>query len=402
MCRVDRRTIEGRAPPGTSYPPYRDAFTPTRYSIKMEDEIARVLEASMSPDEATRVNAEQQLTQGGTMPGFGLALVRCALNQLCAPGTRQLAAVVLKKYVKEHWQEGEGRFFPPQTNDDEKEAIRTLLPNGLADPLPKIRTACGMAIATVATWDWPQQWPQLTTQLVGAIRERRSEDSVVGALRCLAMILGDMDEAQVPEILPALLPELAAIVAADSAVYTLALKRRALAVLHACLLTLGVMSGAKQRAVRDLMTPLLQPWLDLFTSALATPPAPSDPGQCGLQLETLRCLTQVVQYFSKSAGEALLTPLASAARLFHSIAPVYHASMIGTDADDYEPPRDDEGETLSLDSVVSQLLELIMCIVEHPRLRSLLANGAEDTIHRAIGYMCMTAAQEEAWEVRSS
>jgi hypothetical protein len=108
----------------------------------------------------------------------------------------------------------------------------------------------------------------------------------------------------------------------------------------------------------------------------------------------------VVQYFSKSAGEALLTPLASAARLFHSIAPVYHASMIGTDADDYEPPRDDEGETLSLDSVVSQLLELIMCIVEHPRLRSLLANGTEDTIHRAIGYMCMTAAQEEAWEVR--
>ena len=45
----------------------------------MEDEIARVLEASISPDEATRVNAEQHLTQGGTMPGFGLALVRCAL-----------------------------------------------------------------------------------------------------------------------------------------------------------------------------------------------------------------------------------------------------------------------------------------------------------------------------------
>jgi hypothetical protein len=55
-----------------------------------------------------------------------------------------------------------------------------------------------------------------------------------------------------------------------------------------------------------------------------------------------------------------------------------------------------------LDSVVSQLLELIMCIVEHPRVRTLLVDGTEDTIHRAIGYMCMTAAQEEAWEVRSS
>ena len=66
----------------------------------MEDEIARVLEASMSPDEATRVNAEQQLTHGGTMPGFGLALVRCALNQLCAPGTRQLAAVSARRWSR--------------------------------------------------------------------------------------------------------------------------------------------------------------------------------------------------------------------------------------------------------------------------------------------------------------
>ena len=63
----------------------------------MEDEIARVLEASISPDEATRVNAEQHLTQGGTMPGFGLALVRCALNRQVPPGTRQLAAVVLSE-----------------------------------------------------------------------------------------------------------------------------------------------------------------------------------------------------------------------------------------------------------------------------------------------------------------
>jgi hypothetical protein len=27
--------------------------------------------------------------------------------------------VVLKNYVKEHWQEGEGRFMPPQTSDEE-------------------------------------------------------------------------------------------------------------------------------------------------------------------------------------------------------------------------------------------------------------------------------------------
>ena len=206
-----------------------------------------------------------------------------------------------------------------------------------------------MAIATIATWDWPQQWPQLTAQLVGAIRERTSEDSVAGALRCLAMILGDMEETQVEDTVPALLPELCAIVAADAATYTLAVKRRALAVLHACLLTLGVMSGARQRAVRDLMTPLLRPWLDVFAGALAAPPDPTDPGQCGLVLETLRCLSQVVQYFAKSAGDALVAPLGAAARLFHALAPAYHASTIGNESDEYEAPRDDEGEELSLE-----------------------------------------------------
>ena len=98
------------------------------------------------------------------------------------------------------------------------------------------------------------------------------------------------------------------------------------------------------------------------------------------------------------AGDALVAPLGAAARLFHALAPAYHATTIGKESDEYEPPRDDEGEELSLESVVSQLLELIMCLVEHPKLRTLLRDGMEDTIHRAIGYMCMTAAQEEAWE----
>ena len=241
--------------------------------------IAQVLVASMSSDSSIRTEAEHALTQGGTQPGFGLGLTRVALNHSLPYGTRQLAAVVLKKYVKEHWQEGEGRFIQPQTSDQEKPAIRELLPTGLSDPIPKIRTATGMAIATISSWDWPHSWPALTGILLGAIRERRSEDLVLGSLRCLAMIAGDMEESQVPEVVPFLFPELLSIVAADAAVYSLSLKRRALAVLHSCLLTLGMMSGAQQRAVRDLMAPLLPPWLDVFSAALATPPDGGDRGQ---------------------------------------------------------------------------------------------------------------------------
>jgi hypothetical protein len=363
----------------------------------MEDQIAQALVASMSADETTRVNAETQLTQGGTQPGFGLALTRVALNQQTPYGTRQLAAVVLKKYIKEHWQEGEGRFFPPQTSDEEKAAIRELLPVGLSDPIGKIRTACGMAIATICTWDWPHNWPALTGLLIGALRDRLSEDAVTGALRCLAMIAGDLEETQVPETVPVLFPELLALVDAPDASPNV--KRRALAVMHSVLMTLGMMSGARQRAVRDLMAPLLPGWIHAFQRFVdpSSPPAPRDAARCGLVLETLRCLTQVTQYFSKTAGEALLVPLGNAVALFHAMAPAYRSCFVETMNDDSDGERDSDGETLSLATVTSQTIELVMTLVEHPRLSATLAAALDDVVYQAIGYMCMTSAQEETW-----
>ena len=53
-----------------------------------------------------------------------------------------------------------------------------------------------------------------------------------------------------------------------------------------------------------------------------------DSHQCGYALEVLRCLAQVVQYFSKTAGEALMLPLGRAAMLFHSIAPRRGALLV--------------------------------------------------------------------------
>ena len=363
----------------------------------MEEQIAAVLVASMSADASTRSTAEQQLTQGGTQPGFGLSLARVALNQALPFGTRQLAAVVLKKYVKEHWQEGEGRFIPPQTSDEEKHAIRELLPVGLADPVAKIRTATGMAIASICAWDWPHAWPSLTGILLTTLRERRSHDAVVGTLRCLSMICVDLEESQVPDVVPVLFPELLSIVAAPVDAYGLSVKRRALAVFHSCVMTLGMMSFARQRAVRDLMSPLLPGWLEAFAASLATSPNPADADQCGYVLETLKCLSQVAQFFAKTAGDALMPALGRAASLFHAIAPAYRARFVVGEGDD-DDAVDSDGDEISLDAVVGQLLELIMTLTEHPRLCTVLEPALGEIVYQAIGYMCMTRARRrDSW-----
>jgi hypothetical protein len=74
--------------------------------------------------------------------------------------------------VKQHWQEGEENFIPPAASLEDKQAIRDLLPQALEDPHGKIRTAVGMAIASIASWDWPEEWPGLMGYLLGLISDR--------------------------------------------------------------------------------------------------------------------------------------------------------------------------------------------------------------------------------------
>ena len=71
--------------------------------------------------------------------GFGVALTTLALSPDAQYGLKQLAAVVLKKYVKEHWQEGEKHYTPPTVLDAEKAEIRRLLPQARAgSPKPAV------------------------------------------------------------------------------------------------------------------------------------------------------------------------------------------------------------------------------------------------------------------------
>jgi hypothetical protein len=52
-----------------------------------------------------------------------------------------LAAVLVRHHVKQHWSTLSDKFVEPMTSDEEKAAIRELLPQALADPSPKIRNA---------------------------------------------------------------------------------------------------------------------------------------------------------------------------------------------------------------------------------------------------------------------
>lgn len=88
------------------------------------------LQSTLSPDNDTRQRAEAQLQYLGNTPGFGIALLELALGSdgQMPLGVRQLAAVYLKKFIRECWapEVGQSRFTP-----QEKAVARNHLLRGL-------------------------------------------------------------------------------------------------------------------------------------------------------------------------------------------------------------------------------------------------------------------------------
>jgi len=54
--------------------------------------------------------------------------------------------------------------------------IRQLLLPSLDDSYGKIRTAIGMAVASIAQYDWPEDWPELLPFLLKLISDQGNKD----------------------------------------------------------------------------------------------------------------------------------------------------------------------------------------------------------------------------------
>ncbi|KAG1664011.1 hypothetical protein FOA52_010527 [Chlamydomonas sp. UWO 241] len=379
------------------------------------DGAARVLSAlsgSMSGDTPTRQQAESTLCAASLQPGFGPVLVAIAaagggggvggggsgggsVGGHPDDAVRQLAAVVLKKYIKEHWEPSSRHYVPPTAPDVDKSAVRSGLLSALSagDPSSRVRTALGMAVAMAAGHDYPSEWPGLIEQLVAQIKGAGSAEQAHGALRCLSLIADDIDEEHLPTVVPELMPTLLAI--ASSPLADAALVRRCLSVVHGLVSVLGSTAGVFQRKYRDQLLPLLQPWLPLLGEQLTRGISLAEPAAWGVQMEVLKLLTQLVTYFSKQLSGAMPSMLSVCWRAFSGGLAAYEEGVVKGAA--AEADADADGDDLSLESVFAQLFELLISLVGNQRLCALLKPASSEMVYVTLGYMQMTAEQAESW-----
>lgn len=356
------------------------------------------LNATLDINHNVRSFAEASLHQASLQPGFGSALAKVAANRELSSGLRQLAAVLLKQFIKKHWEEDEETFEHPVVASEEKEAIRRLLLISLDDSHRKICTAVSMAVASIAHYDWPEDWPDLLPLLLKLINDQTNMNGVHGALRCLALLSGDLDDTVVPTLVPVLFPCLQTIVSSPQ-IYDKILRAKALSIVHSCSSMLGVMSGVYKTETSALMSPMVQTWMEQFSIILEHPVHSDDPDDWSIRMEVLKCLNQFVQNFPSLAETQFRVVVGPLWRTFVSSLRVYEQASIEGTEDPYEGRYDSDGAEQSLESFVIQLFEFLLTLVGSAKLVKVVANNVKELAYYTISFLQITENQVHSWSL---
>ena len=142
-----------------------------------EDQLRQILSQSLSPDKATRQNAERALLSTQSSPGHALVVLRVVSgapsgdpNAAADLPVRQAAAVHFKNMVKGGWAPDEdddgGRGLRYVIPESDRSLIKDNLVSLMCTVPPRLQSQCSESIAIIASSDFPARWDNLLGDLM--------------------------------------------------------------------------------------------------------------------------------------------------------------------------------------------------------------------------------------------
>ncbi|WVR07905.1 hypothetical protein IAU60_004948 [Kwoniella sp. DSM 27419] len=301
----------------------------------MDGQILQCLQATLSPEERTRKHAEDQLRQLFTVPEGGLSLARILLAQDVPIAQRQMSTA----YINQHWTPASVSFEQPIAPIEVKAQIRPIILSGLSDPQRKIRLAAAFALSTVAKYDWPDDYPDLLSQLVSLLRG--SPDSVHGAMRVISdFVRNDLSEDQLLPVVQDVLPAVLAILG-DPEHHSPTTRASTVAVFRQTIRMLETVKEEHPQAVKQAMEKLAPVWFGAFTQLLSVDAA----GEVGQNWESMNIRVEIFRTFSlflNAFPKAIAPYLPEYIRLsvlnLTSLSNLFHTFYLSSDPDAPEPP----------------------------------------------------------------
>ena len=119
-------------------------------------------------------------------------------------------------------------------------------------------------ISTIASWDWPDHWPELFDILMAALKENE-EFAVQGCVRVLKELVRDLGDSQVSNVAPVILPDMYRIFM-EKEQYSVRTRSRAIEIFN----TLTTMICTMAETDKSIFKAILGPILPFFTEALVS------------------------------------------------------------------------------------------------------------------------------------
>ena len=104
----------------------------------LREALYETLNGILATDQGDRQAAEQRLHALEVTEEFGIHLTEFVIDPNGSLVIRQLASVLLKQYVENHWNSLAEKFSPPELKPHVKEKIKELLPMGLKESISKV------------------------------------------------------------------------------------------------------------------------------------------------------------------------------------------------------------------------------------------------------------------------
>lgn len=261
----------------------------------MEDQLVQLLSAIQTGQEGPRKQAEQQLQSLYGHQDFPIALVEVARHESVPLNIRQAALLYLKQVVLAGWSDSLDEFTGQiLISDENKVKIRQLLLElATTDQLDrKLKSAASLVVSKIASNDFPEQWPDLLTNLLNLI-PNASEGQLHGALKVLDALVDDcFNETQFFGVAKQLIKVVHDVAVNEARKPTL--RALACSVFRSCFDILEMVMEDHKAEVKGFADEVLQEWNPFFVNVMKTrlpePPSEQEENEDAPNAETYRGL----------------------------------------------------------------------------------------------------------------
>ncbi|KAF5285289.1 hypothetical protein FQR65_LT13279 [Abscondita terminalis] len=133
--------------------------------MALKDALLEIISCMLSPNTDLRGVAEERKKALEVTEEYAIHLADILLTAEEALEERQMAGILLKQYIRNHWTDAD-EFVPPATSDLVKQKLRISLPNGLCDTIGKIRNTSAIILVHIARCDYPYKWPEMINDIL--------------------------------------------------------------------------------------------------------------------------------------------------------------------------------------------------------------------------------------------